>query len=433
MHHQKFRPPHGAHEKSSFTTQRAPYPHRGPRPVAVEPPKAMASALRVKNYRLLLSEVGEENLAVALDLTLHRIKELAEGLNFSNETTHHIETTLGLNSGFLDQVNPLLSASDIERIKAAPSTPSDDYVEDTPAAPISEAPAARPAASLEEASSYPHAQVNATPQNIVSMEPTVSQTALPVAEAATPALPVIDLAEQRRLNFQTLTARSGAKTAMARVTGLSPANISHRLHGNKIFDANEAAFFCEKLGLPADWFEAPRTEADVPAETYALLGLQNVASKPQGASKGPKGPRKPRVMAAPPLAPTQSEVGLSALARGKAPDPASSTTVSETTLSPGTPVPASESSRVLQARAQQTPPQVPAVTPSTASVDSQPILAPSGSSGISPFTAPALLSAEGQGVGPIAEALVRTLAAKSRAGALTEERALQLLVEIAAL
>lgn len=273
----------------------------------------------------------------------------------------------------------------------------------------------------------------------------MSQTSTHAAEAVKPVMPAEDLAQLRRQNFQTLTSRSGAKTAMARVTGLSPANISHRLHGNKIFDANEAAFFCEKLGLPSDWFEAPRTEDDVPEATYVLLGLQNVASKPQGASKGPKGPRKTKVLAVPPLAATQSEVGLSPVAMGKA---ATSSSANSTqgaiatsslgskapaaSLSPAqapsvesatTSAPASQSIVEAHAAPAMTPPPV-VLAPAPAVMAAQPGPA---------FAASTLLATDGQGVGPIAEALIRTLASKSRAGALSEDRALQLLIDVAAL
>ncbi len=398
--HPKFRPQPGAHERSAFIQPRQPN-FRGPRPVGpAEPPKNLASALRVKNFRQLLEVAGEEQLAVALDITLHRIRELGEGLNFSSETTHHIETTLGLTSGFMDQVNPTLTDEDIQRLKSAPK--QEDPAESpptpptTPQLPTSES---NPSVSLVVNTVQKEAPV-ARPKKQDSRTPADAGASAPAGAANAEE----GLRETRRLNLLALTAQPGSKSQLARLTGLSAANISHRLHGNKIFDKETAEFFCQRLSLPENWFESPRTASDVPEATRALLGAQGGA--PRSAAPKARGPRKSKtsIVATAPTKGEAAKVSMSAAALGKSPAPTAVKPVSEK----------------------------PASTPALARAT--PGVAPTGAVRL-PAATPTQEALEGDNVvvGPIAEALVRTLASKSRSGALSEDRALQLLVEIAAL
>lgn len=391
----KFRPQPGAHERSAFIQPRQPN-FRGPRPAGpAEPPKNLASALRVKNFRHLLEVAGEEQLAVALDITMHRIRELGEGVNFSSETTHHIETTLGLTSGFMDQVNPTLTAEDIQRLKSAPK--QEDSAESVPPQPPTPEPT--PSVSLVVNTVQKEAPV-ARPKKQDSRTPADAGASAPASAAHAEE----GLRDTRRLNLLALTAQPGSKSQLARLTGLSAANISHRLHGNKIFDKETADFFCQRLNLPENWFELPRTAADVPDATKAILGAQGGA--PRAAAPKARGPRKSKtsIVATAPTKGEAAKVSMSAAALGK----------------PTAPV----AGKSLAAKASPTP-----------------MLAKAGPvvAAPAPARAPAAtltqeaLEGENVVVGPIAEALVRTLAAKSRNGALSEDRALQLLVEIAAL
>lgn len=81
----------------------------------------------------------------------------------------------------------------------------------------------------------------------------------------------LKLEEVRRGNFRLLTAWDCAKRRLAKLSGLSAANISHRVSGEKIFDAETATFFCRVLRLPGDWFEVPRCSTDIPDGTMTLL------------------------------------------------------------------------------------------------------------------------------------------------------------------
>lgn len=442
MHPHKFRPPVGAHEKTAFTTAKPPYQgNRGPRPpVPQEPPRNLAPAIRLKNFRHLLAVIGEDDLAVALDLTLHRVKELGDGVNFSNETTHHIETILGLASGFLDQVNPTLTDADVQRIKAMEPIEEDD--EPTPvvkAAPAPQVAQATPSVQESPAVVVP-AAVEPTLAASSVTTPVETQTAKETpmtltqatathevhAQAAMPVSAEDALREVRRMNLLALTSRPGSKTALSRLTGLSPANISHRLHGNKIFDLDTANFFCEKLSLPMGWFETPKTPEDVPAQTLTMLSNKDIpmAESPVAANKAPRAARKPRAVTPPTPAPTKAQVSLSSASLGKpaAPAVAAPAPVVAAPVAPAAPVATAPATVVKAPKAAPAPVAARPAAPVVA-----PVMAAPG------FTAQEALAAEAGAVGPIAEALVRILAAKSRAGSLTEERALQLLVEIAAL
>lgn len=81
----------------------------------------------------------------------------------------------------------------------------------------------------------------------------------------------LDLETVRCKNMRRLTGPFGAKTQLAQITGLSRGNISHRLHGKKIFDTETAVMFCKALRLPEDWLDVPRRDRDIPAQTVELL------------------------------------------------------------------------------------------------------------------------------------------------------------------
>lgn len=80
--------------KKPFTGPARQAPDRGPQ----------ASPVRIENFQKLLHSSGSaSNLAIILGLGLGRVQELSEGFGFSTETAFHIETELGLPSGWLDR------------------------------------------------------------------------------------------------------------------------------------------------------------------------------------------------------------------------------------------------------------------------------------------------------------------------------------------
>lgn len=476
----KYQPRPGAHERSAFTQPRNPQ-FKGGRPAQQEAPPNLASALKVKNFRKLLEVAGEENLGVALDLTMHRVKELAEGVNFSDEMTHHIETTLELSSGFLDQVNPVLTTQDVERLKSA--QPVRDLYPDLPPEPpvakitlktsAPKVPAAaagpRPSVSLAQAQSpetatppgdasftasvpvhastpksaqpSPSVQKPVLEEKIMGRTSKNSETQQVAPAQAAPVAQIVSneedaLRETRRLNLLTLTAQPGAKSQLARLTNLSAANISHRLHGNKIFDKETADFFCKQLALPEGWFETPKAPEDVPAQTVQLLGDKGGSSAP--AAPKARGPRKSKTSAA-----TPAKVTTPAAKGTKAPAGAVSLSLSSAALgktaeaaAPQAPAPVASAPAAAPAApavARPAAPAAKAAPAAQAAPSPAPVAAPAPAAAPSARLASQALAGEEREVGPIAEALVRTLASKSRGGALSEARALELLVEIAAL
>ncbi len=452
----KFQPHPGAHERSAFIEPRQPRFNKGPRPgPAPEAPKNLASALKVRNFRQLLEVAGEESLAVALDLTLQRVKELAEGVNFSNETTHHIETTLGLSSGFLDKVNPVLTTEDVERLKSAKPM-SDLFSEPTLEEPVRTA------------------QVDAAPSPAPELrqEPQISSESQPVKEeiemgrprksaqvATQPAAAPVEAAgnneealrETRRLNLQTLTAFPGAKTQLARVTGLSAANISHRLHGNTIFGKDTADFFCKQLGLPEDWFEAPKGAEDIPQTTLEMLTQKGSGGTATPATRAPRKSKTATAEAA-----TVATEGAPAKKRGRpkmvkpadaapavstpapvAPAPAIATSLGGQAAARAPEQGAPALRAAVPARAAQAQPAQPPAAAAAPAVSS-PAAARPQQAATATQPAPAARNpvaevlAEGE-VGAVAEALMRAVASRSRQGTFSESLALKWLMELATL
>lgn len=584
------------HKNSYHLNRRAPgpgshdannRPARGPGPKWGGPdPTTLASALKVRNFRQLLSRIGEEQLAVALDFTIGRVKELSDGINFSAETAHHIEFSLGLSSGFMDMVNPALSEADVERIRnlqpvdledldraereLAESQPSATKAEEelSTAPAISAKVSSEPAPSLDASALARFAEAGASGSGMKNQED-VPSTAVPpnasaesavqeapagaqqqdskVSEDSPPSSPrqaelalnlrpraradeagvatskaplvlrklsrkshierpreasaperpsltqgdaVLEekttptgkvyrispatlqssqemllndeetamknaspaqgpdanaaaLPEVRRQNLMVLTSRSGAKAQLARLTGLSAANVSHRLHGNKLFDEETASFFCDRLGLPQGWFDAPHEESEVPQAVLKLLSDKN--SVPLSSAPAPK-TRAPRTKSEKNLAPVSAAAETTLKVPGKRGRPRKNPEAA-------VPAPASAalSPQVAKVASQPAAPAAPA-----ASRPSAPAAQPAAPVSLPPAQEAAIAAANkvkpvaaavntvstrlgdrvleaSPHIGPIAEALVKTLAAKSEQGRLTEDRALQMLMEIAAL
>lgn len=476
------------HERSRGAYGSSRQDTRTPRAQPKPEPAMLASAIRLKNFRQLHDIAGEENLAMALDLPLQRIRELHEGLNFSDETTFHLETTLGLRSGYFDQVNPQLSEDDVKRLK----TPLESHLSPTdrlPEHPEQEIPVAPhlksavPQAQSSNAVVARHAQQaksagagqskkataaaskpSAAPkhQAVPKHQAASNQPATPVqqplniheepmnapASMAAPAAAIpggidtdeLKLREVRRSNLALITQQPGSKSHLGRLTGMSPANISHRLHGNKHFDDETAQFFCEKLNLPLGWFNEPHTEDDVPAEVFQLLGGSPRANVPSNRGGRPSRTRKtsPAAASASADAPAAMEMPATpaagvalrsaVLSPSLQPAPARQPALATTAVQPAA-RPARTASQPASAPAPAPAPTPAAAAPAAAPAAPAPALVPVVSA--SPV-ANVLAVAEGE-LHPIAEALIKTLALKARQGKLTEETALKLLTETMAL
>lgn len=454
-----------------------------------EPPKNLASALRVQNFRKLATLISEDNLAVALDLTMHRFKELLEGVNFSDEMSYHIETMLRIPSGFMDQVNPVLSDADVTRLKNPATVREHEELHSEHSTPVAvsqaaaevQIPATEKVASVEKPESLPSTIVDepnapaeqkrktlTMPPQTANLEkattdikelsesPLVADSTAPVvyikrkeiamtltAEAPEQVVNHIELEPVststrgavspdeealrlvRQSNLALLTSRPGAKSQVGRLTGLSAANISHRLHGNKIFDKGTADFFCQRLALPENWFEAQRTEADIPQEYLALLSDKSF--KAQDAETAPKAPRarksaqKIDTPAPVKVAEETPSFSLSANALGKTVAVSESAAIQAPLVNGPTQQTTQPVVEVTQA------PQKPAVAltiapPAPPAPKPQVPVAAKQSAAIQEATA---------SLGPVAEALIRTLSLKARQGELLEEKALEMLVALA--
>jgi transcriptional regulator with XRE-family HTH domain len=77
--------------------------------------------------------------------------------------------------------------------------------------------------------------------------------------------------ELRQQNLAVLLQGKGAKSALARVLHAKPPYVSAMLSGRKSPDKELCNGMARALGLPENWFEAPRTAADIPATTLQRL------------------------------------------------------------------------------------------------------------------------------------------------------------------
>lgn len=319
-----------------------------------------ASAVRTRNFSQLISACGgEEALGERLNVPLVRIKELREGYSFSSETAFHIENELDLPSGWLDRANATLPALkpssapalDVAVVHTPENSQKEPEVPRKPAAQVDASESARPATkSVQVVSmpglgggeptkpelvmrdvpvSSPAARTRKAGVKPVAPEGTSDQassgsaasdasqlegTQTPQQENRMARGPRInepeEMMERRRQNIMVLTDFGGGKTGLGRLLGLSPANISHVLHGKKKFTRDVAEGFEQALRLPEQWLDTARTAADVPEHVKTLI-LEAFNSK-EGAKPPRAAPRQavraPRAAAVPaPAAPQSSQ------------------------------------------------------------------------------------------------------------------------------
>jgi hypothetical protein len=77
--------------------------------------------------------------------------------------------------------------------------------------------------------------------------------------------------ELRNQNLVVLLQGKGAKSALARVLQAKPPHVSAMLSGRKALDEKLCRDMALALDLPSDWFEAPRTVADIPVPVLQRL------------------------------------------------------------------------------------------------------------------------------------------------------------------
>lgn len=233
----------------------------------------------------------------------------------------------------------------------------------------------------------------------------------------------------RRANLHVLTARNGSKARLGVVMAMSGSNMAHRLYGKKRMDSVEANRFTERLGLPTGWLDTPRSEAEIPEPVSRLLtpasrGRASVEQhEPLAAATKDGVPGKPADAEARPR--RARGAGVLGDPQNSSPLSADATAENETIgVSPE-----DRASDVPDEPAGRSPEEsdgdVPAATPAT--LPSLPAaVIPQRSAVPLPFASVTSLD-NLQGIEPIAEALLKTLAGKARTGRLDELKALELL------
>jgi len=426
-------------------------PHRQGKPFAKTPPARdptqTASIFKTRSFKLLVDAVGAENIALGLDSNLTRVAELVNGERFTPETAFHIETTLGLPDGFFDQPNPVLTSETIARLKS-PLDFIHTNAEPELAYPTTPAPARathtsqhitssdrlpkEPEMRKKTGSESPRAVAKGTNQAVVKKTPGTAPKAAP-ANAKAPlksstqqSLPLNDAAtveKIRRANLHVITSRNGSKARLGVLMELSGSNMAHRLHGKKRMDDAEANRFTKRLGLPTGWLDVERSATDIPAAVVKLLTpasrshasvnheqLPATATEKNAANKGAIAvAKKSTAGALPSVVAVDESPSRPAHTVGRKP---ADVAKQEASLADSSAASVNSAGDIELAASAQPSELAPAAgldftfTPPVTSATSLESL---------------------QGLGPIAEALLKTLAGKARTGRLDEMKALELL------
>ncbi len=427
--------------------------HRQNKPYVKAPPARdpahTASIFKTRSLKLLVDAVGAENIALGLDSNLARVSELLNGERFTPETAFHIETTLGLPDGFFDQPNPVLTPETIERLKSpldfihtnaepeiayeqvlkptsvmqANHTALTDRLPREPEMPKktngaalravakSNTPAAKPAAATPLKSASAKGKASSKSE---------TQHSLPLNDVSA-------LEKVRRANLHVLTSPKGSKVRLAAVMEMSESNMANRFYGQKRMDETEANRFTERLGLQAGWLDVPHSVTDVPKSVSELLTspLRHASSEQDLPSA---------------IAP--KAIALKKRAGTKAKNAGAQITLPPDTNGTGDTTDIATETNVLKE-------QLDRAVPSAA----DPAIRQTADNDVSISAAPQQLTPASvthvlieprrlttttslddlQGIEPIAEALLKTLAGKARTGRLDEMKALELLRQIVSL
>jgi hypothetical protein len=290
-----------------------------------------AANLRLLLEKAPLPEV----LALVAEVPLERLEAMSQGALCPDETAFHIERALKLSGKWLDGLNQEVPARTLELLKnpdRAGLLDDEDLEDASPALPVVSPASAQPASGVsvipqpasaptQAAAQDPHAQqvqaaaVEPAPM-ATSTEGTetaqgtagpavgvtqalasagslpaagkraataprraaaIAEVQLPLSEIAPPSQSELNKAssmaspELRQQNLAVLLQGKGAKSALARVLHAKPPYVSAMLSGRKSLDKELCNGMARALGLPENWFEAPRTAADIPAVTLQRL------------------------------------------------------------------------------------------------------------------------------------------------------------------
>ncbi|WP_331712725.1 hypothetical protein [Caballeronia udeis] len=394
---------------------------------------------------MLVDAVGAENIALGLNSNLTRVAELVNGERFTPETAFHIETTLGLPDGFFDQPNPVLTSETISRLRspldfihanAEPEIAYEEVLKPAPVAQVNHRPTLTDRLPREPempkktigGSPRTFAKSNATAAKPATATPTESAPAkvkAPSKSGAQQSLPLNDVAALeniRRANLHVLTSRKGSKVRLGAVMEISDSNMANRFYGQKRMNDAEANRFTERLGLPTGWLDVPRSVTDIPESVSNLL----VPPSRRYASVQQELPPtiEPKATAAKKPAGTKAKTAGARLAL----PPDTDGTGGPTSVAAETKAALGERD---QAFASVTDPAIRQPVDNDVSFSAgRQQFAPAPVTQI--VTEPRRLTSatnldDLQGIEPIAEALIKTLAGKARTGRLDEMKALELL------
>ncbi|MGF6408350.1 hypothetical protein [Paraburkholderia sp. MM5482-R1] len=433
-------------KQSPSSRQRPPYVNAPARDTA-----QTASIFKTRSFQFLVDTVGAENIALGLGSNMARVAELTKGEKFTPETAFHMETTLGLPHGFFDQPHPALAPETIARLKApldfVQTDDEPDVASETPMPPsvLDGGQQRYPEDSLSGEAQMPKKTTGGSPRAVRnSRSQTAEQPTPPAPRKGAPskdrtspatvqqqALALNDSGDVekiRRANLHVLTGRKGSKARLGAVMAMSGSNMAHRLYGKKRLDSVEANRFTERLGLPAGWLDTPRSEAEIPAAVSHLL---------MPASRGRASVEQPEPLAAATkdgvsVKPTDAKAHTGRARAGVRTGPESPSPVSTDVAEEKQTVVVRQDDHVSDApdvRAGRSPeegdggeasaatPALPEALPAAAIPQQSPVSLPASVTSLDNL----------HGIAPIAEALLKTLAAKARTGRLDELKALELL------
>lgn len=344
---------------------------------------------------------------------------------------------------------PLSTGSAAE--PAGSNIPAASEVSVTPVVPEISLTSAIPASTSPQQSLLP----DTPPVQPQGEAPASAQTSLPSQPDNKPAMTTPTSLHLANLNV--LLAGKGAKSALARLLSLSPASVTGMLNGVKPLNDETRYSVTQAVELPADWFEKERMAADIPAATLKLLSpLARGAAAPPAAPKaravskpaasespaGPTGGQAASAMGPTPAPAPKSATGAPQQEEKPTTWPAAGTKVARLRDLTSTSAPSSHSAApgvAANSGGPAAPAPLQGVTPGGAAstagegeqIRVQPKGVPEQQRGDTYPSMTAVLSESG--LSPIAEALIKTLAHKASSGALSEDKAFELLGSVRAL
>lgn len=307
-------------------------------------------------------------------------------------------------------------------------------------APISQETPVATRTAKPVASSKPRGRPRKVVEAVQPPAPAPAPAQQPVQDPVAPAAPVsgqLKLFAVRLANLTLVTSQAGAKSKLAELSGMSPANISHRLHDKKKLDDADAQRFCEALKLPEGWFDTPHSEDQVPAHVRTMLGGARPNSNRGGrpAKAGEKAATEPpRKRGRPKGSTNKSTAGATA-----APAELAMPQTEAAPLSLRSAVLSSTREPAMVGAASSEAPAPSQVAPATAAAPTAPAAVasraptPRAASAKQPDSVVDEVLAEDGALGDLAVLLIRTVAAKSRQGRLSNKMLMDVLTQMMAL